>query len=246
MEFSRKIMKCNCRWKNCKRHGKCDECREHHKNHPKHPLPYCEKNKKQTTILENEITRSNEMDGIKLMIEEHKIIARMLKVIRSACYDVMNGKEIDYNDFENMIDFVRNYADKYHHEKEERFLFNKMVDEIGGAAEKLVKFGMLVEHDMGRLYMMELEKAVNNVKAGDDEARLDVIANAISYTHLLLRHIDKEDNVAYPYAKRELSKETINKVNNECNAFEEKMKISCVKDKYFHILEMLEQKYLNR
>ena len=33
-----------------------------------------------------------------------------------------------------------------------------MVDEIGGAAETLVKFGMLVEHDFGRLYIRELEE----------------------------------------------------------------------------------------
>lgn len=36
------MVKCNCKWKNCKRHGKCHECREHHKNHKKYPLPFCE------------------------------------------------------------------------------------------------------------------------------------------------------------------------------------------------------------
>lgn len=36
------MVKCNCRWINCKRHGKCDECREHHKNHKKYPLLFCE------------------------------------------------------------------------------------------------------------------------------------------------------------------------------------------------------------
>jgi len=155
----------------------------------------------------------------------------------------MNGKEIDYTDFEMMTDFVRNYADKHHHGKEENFLFNRMVDEIGGAAEKLVKFGMLVEHDFGRLYMKELEEALAKVKAGDDEAKLDVIANAVSYTHLLNRHIDKEDNVVYSFAKRALSEEILNKVNMECDAFEEEMNRAGVQNKYIQILELLEQKY---
>ena len=104
------------------------------------------------------------MDGIALMVDEHKNIKRMLEVIRKACLGIMNGKEIDYADFENMIDFVRNYADKNHHGKEEKILFTRMVDEIGGAAEKLVKFGMLVEHDLGRLFMKELEEALAKVK----------------------------------------------------------------------------------
>jgi Uncharacterized conserved protein len=182
------------------------------------------------------------MDGIVLMVEEHKNIKRMLEVIRKVCLSIMNGKEIDYTDFEMMVDFVRNYADKHHHGKEEKFLFNRMVD-IGGAAEKLVKFGMLVEHDFGRLYIKELEESLAKVKAGDDEAKLDVIANAVSYTHLLNRHIDKEDKVVYPFATRELSKEILSKVNTECDAFEEEMNRDGVQNKYIQVLELLEQKY---
>lgn len=112
-----------------------------------------------------------------LIIDEHKNIKRMLKVIRKASIGIVKGEEIDYKDFEMMIDFVRNYADKHHHGKEEKFLFNKMIDEIGGPAEKLVRYGMLVEHDFGRLYIMELEEAIIKVKAGEEEAKVDVIAN---------------------------------------------------------------------
>lgn len=183
------------------------------------------------------------MDGIALMVEEHKNIKRMLKVIRRACLGVINGKDINFDDFEKMIDFVRNYADKHHHGKEEKILFNKMVDEIGGAAEKLVKFGMLVEHDFGRMYMRDLEEALGKVKNGDEEAKLDVIANAVSYTNLLSRHIDKEDNVAYPFAKREFCEGTLEKINIECNSFEEEENKAGVQDKYIKMLEMFEEKY---
>jgi hypothetical protein len=31
---------CNCKRKNCVRHGKCSECLEYHSLHKKHP-PYC-------------------------------------------------------------------------------------------------------------------------------------------------------------------------------------------------------------
>lgn len=183
------------------------------------------------------------MDAITLMVDEHKNIKRMLLVIRKACLGIMNREEINYSDFEDMIDFVRNYADKTHHGKEEKILFNRMIDEIGGTAEKLVKFGMLVEHDLGRLYMTELEAALEKVKAGDKDARVDVIANAVSYTHLLNRHIDKEDKVVYAFAKRELSEETLDKINSECHAFEEETEKAGVQEKYIHILDRLEEKY---
>ncbi len=184
------------------------------------------------------------MDSIQLMVDEHVIIKRMLAVVRSASYGIMNGKEIDYDDFATMIDFVRKFADEHHHGKEEKFLFNKMIDEIGDTAEKLVKFGMLVEHDLGRLFMMDLEVALEKVKNGDDFAKIDVIANAVGYTNLLDRHIDKEDQVVYEFARKQLISETIAELNEKCEAFEIKAKENGVQDKYLKILESFEKKYI--
>jgi len=65
------------------------------------------------------------MDGINLMVDEHKFIKRMLEVIRKACIGIMNGKDIDYADFEKMIDFIRNYADNHHHGKEEKYFLTR-------------------------------------------------------------------------------------------------------------------------
>lgn len=184
------------------------------------------------------------MDGIQLMVDEHKNIKRMLVVLRKASYKVLKEDKIDYDDFYKMIDFVRNYADKQHHGKEEKFLFNRMVDEIGGVAETLIKFGMLVEHDFGRLYMSELEGALLRVKNGDDESKVDIIANAVSYTHLLYRHIEKEDNTVYTFANRKLSKETLTKINRECEEFESESSKNNIQEKYMKLLEELEEKYL--
>jgi hemerythrin-like domain-containing protein len=178
------------------------------------------------------------------MVEEHTYIKRMLNVIRKASYSILKGAEIEYTDFETMIDFVRNYADAHHHGKEEKMLFNRMIDEMGGAAEKLVRFGMLVEHDMGRLYMKDLEEALERVKQGEDEAKIDVIANAVSYANLLFRHIDKEDNLVYPFAEKGLKQETLDQINAECVIFENEMEEKSVQKHYIQILEQLENKYI--
>ncbi len=149
------------------------------------------------------------MNSIELMVNEHKNIKRMLAVIRKYCFKVLKNQQLDYNDFYRIIDFVRNYADKHHHGKEEDYLFNRMIEEIKGPTEKLVKHGMLVEHDLGRLYMQNLEKALKALENGEEEAKIDIIANAVSYTDLLYRHIEKEDDVVYKFAERNLSKETL-------------------------------------
>lgn len=178
--------------------------------------------------------------SIDLMVAEHVNIKRMLTVIRKYCYKVLKNEDVNYEDFFQLIDFVRNYADKHHHGKEENFLFNKMMTELGPVAEKLVRHGMLVEHDLGRLHMQELEAAVNKVINGDDEARLDVIANAISYTHLLQRHIDKEDNVVYTFAQNNLSKESIADLDRESKQFERDASREKIQEKYLKMLEEFE------
>lgn len=181
-------------------------------------------------------------NAIDIMNEEHKYITRMLKVIRKVCFKLMEGENINYDDFYLIIDFVKNYADSHHHKKEEKILFNRMVDNLGDLANKVINHGMLVEHDYGRLYMRNLGIALEKLKNGDKEAKLDVIANAISYTNLLERHIDKEDRVIYKFAERELSKEILEIVDIECNNYEDN-NIE-VKEKNIAILESLERKYI--
>lgn len=182
------------------------------------------------------------MTAIEIMNEEHRYILRLLKVVRKINLLILEGKEVDLKHFELVVDFIKNYADNHHHRKEEDFLFNKMVDNIGETAEKVVKYGMLVEHDLGRLYVSGLIEAVKAVQEGNNEAKLDIIANAISYTHLLERHIDKEDRVIYKFAERELKEEVLATVNEECKAYEEANKAES--DRCIKILEDLEEKYL--
>jgi hemerythrin-like domain-containing protein len=104
------------------------------------------------------------------MMEEHQYILRMLSVVRKACYKILQGEEVNYTDFDLMIDFIRSYADAHHHGKEEKLLFNEMAEHLGPAGNKLITHGMLVEHDLGRLFIGDLKEALNRVKNGDDES----------------------------------------------------------------------------
>ncbi|ACL76823.1 hemerythrin domain-containing protein [Ruminiclostridium cellulolyticum] len=184
------------------------------------------------------------MDCIDLMIDEHKNIKRMLKVIRAYCYKILKGEKVKYEDLFTIIDFVRNYSDAHHHGKEEKLLFDRMEKEMGPAAQKLIRHGMLVEHDLGRLHMQELEAAVKRVMEGDDESRLDIIANAVSYTHLLYRHIEKEDGVVYKFARNNLTKETMEILNQKCEKAEKEALEQHLQEKYLKLIEEFEKKVL--
>lgn len=182
------------------------------------------------------------MNAIDLMKEEHRYIERMLKVIREVSLRILKGEKVEYDDLYSIIGFVREYADGHHHNKEEVLLFNRMIENLGSTGEVIVRNGMLVEHDLGRLYMKNLEEAIGRLKDGSEDAKLDIIANLISYTDLLKRHIDKEDNVVYNFAARGLKEEILIKLDDECIKYE--VENEAIKVKNISLLESLEKKYL--
>ncbi len=182
------------------------------------------------------------MNGIELMIDEHKVIKRMLRVIRAACLDVLNNDEVDYDMFRDCIDFVRNFADKHHHGKEEEYLFDIMTKELGKEAVEAPLSGMYAEHDLGRLFIRTLEEALNRHEDGDDDARLDIIANAISYTDLLHRHIDKEDNALFRFAEKHLKPETLDNFNDMVKEYENRDSSIAAIQKYTSMVEEFESK----
>lgn len=182
--------------------------------------------------------------SIEVMVEEHEYIIRLIKVIRQASSNIFNGGEVDCEDFEEIIDFIRNFADKHHHGKEEKILFEEMKKHLGAAADKLITHGMLVEHDLGRLYINDAHEALEKVRQGDADSKLDLIAHLMNYGYLLIRHIGKEDTIVYPFAEKNLAEEVMDKVNVDSRKFEETAKEMGIQKHYIEILHRLEEKYL--
>lgn len=180
------------------------------------------------------------------MVEEHENIRRMLKITRNVCYRVMTKGDYDVDDFPRIIDFIRIYADKHHHGKEEDILFETMKEELETLAKSGAITGMYIEHDMGRLYMLNLEAALKEFKNGNDEARMDIIANAVSYTDLLDRHIEKENMALYKFAEKSLSDESKAFIDEESGKVEDLATESGLQDKYIALIEELEDKYLTK
>ncbi|MDO5522268.1 MAG: hemerythrin domain-containing protein [bacterium] len=185
------------------------------------------------------------MYGIEVLVNEHENIKRMAEVMRAASLQVMNGAELVVADFDAMVDFIRNYADKHHHKKEEDVLFMYMKEDLGQVAQTLITNGMLVEHDLGRLHMKELDEALRSYELDqNDQAKLDVIVNTTGYTYLIKRHIDKENAAVFTFGERGLKEESRNQVDQKTKELEEAAQKDGLQEKYLNILATLEKKYL--
>lgn len=188
--------------------------------------------------------RDDEMYSIELMVEEHDHILELLTVIRKACCGILEGQEVDDGDFRNMIAFARNYADKHHHGKEEQILFQEMTQRLGQIGVNLIQHGMLVEHDLGRLHLSDLETALNQYR--DDPKtiyKLNILAEAAGYANLLQRHIEKENQIVYAYAEKNLTQDILQSVDERVQEFEKNAQQAKTQETYLQMLRELKEKY---
>lgn len=184
------------------------------------------------------------MDSIDLMRQEHENIMILVKVFRSACCRILEGGSVEQEDFQDMISFARTYADRHHHGKEEQILFREMTAHLGTVAVNLIQHGMLVEHDMGRFHIGQLEEALSRYKeSGCVEDKLEILVNAAGWANLLQRHIEKEDSVVYAFARSRLPGEVLQNVDREILEFEKQEALQGVQETALDILKRLKERY---
>lgn len=141
--------------------------------------------------------------------EEHRVILRALGVLEAAAARLAGGRPLPEGWWPEIIAWLRGFADKNHHAKEETSLFPAMVKagvpSVGGPIEV-----MLEEHQRGRALVRAME-------AGEP---LDRAAKARDYVALLREHIDKENGVLFPLADAVLDEAAQRALQREFEAVE--------------------------
>jgi len=141
--------------------------------------------------------------------EEHRVILRALGVLEVAAARLAGGRPLPEGWWPEIIWWLRGFADKNHHTKEETSLFPAMVKagvpSVGGPIEV-----MLEEHQRGRALVRAME-------AGEPAARA---AKAREYVTLLREHIEKENGVLFPLADAVLDAPAQRALQREFDAVE--------------------------
>jgi hemerythrin-like domain-containing protein len=141
------------------------------------------------------------MQATDVLMEEHRVIEKVLAALEIAANRLAAGQEISMDFFTQAADFIKNFADGSHHKKEEGILFTAL--EENGMPREAGPLGvMLMEHEQGRHFTRAMREGAEKVLAGDDSAKQQVIQNALGYAALLSQHIQKEDQVLFPMANQ--------------------------------------------
>ena len=167
------------------------------------------------------------MKPTKILSEEHKNIIKIIGALNKECDSLESGKPLDKEFFIKAVDFIKNYADKFHHAKEEDILFkefNKSRSHCNPTEQ------MLYEHDLGRNFVKGMEQA------SKENNKEKLMENARGYSQLLQEHIYKEDNILYPMADEALNEKT------QKSMLEKFKKLEKNKEKYLSVLKYFEKR----
>jgi len=191
------------------------------------PIPNVER---KTKARSKELKYSPPM---KKLVDEHALIKRWIALIPQVLEHLDVESSDDLKVISEGADFIRSYADKFHHAKEEDILFKYFDENLD------VLRTMLEDHTRGRSHVKALIEAV------EKKDKKGIVEHLSAYRELLTEHIKKEDEILYPWMDRHFSVKEVgelfsrfnevdeisgNGVTERCKAFvvkvEEKMKNS--------------------
>ncbi len=148
---------------------------------------------------------------IKRLVDEHTLIKKWIEqipiVTENLDIESVSGRQLILDG----LDFIRFYADQFHHAKEEEILFEYTDKNLD-----IIKT-MLADHEAARGYVRSVSEAV------EKKDRFAAIDYLNAYKDLLIEHIKKEDEILYPWIDRGLSTTQVGELFTKFNEAEEKI-----------------------
>ncbi len=151
---------------------------------------------------------------------EHRLIERVLAVLERATQQLERGEEVAPDTLAQALTFVRGFADGCHHAKEEHALFPVLASKSPTIEDGPVRV-LTADHEAGRKLMRDLERGIEAMRQGRPEGAFEARKALTTYTHMLRRHIAKEEEILFPLSEGLLTSEDAKKLEEQFERVEE-------------------------
>jgi hemerythrin-like domain-containing protein len=166
---------------------------------------------------------------MKKLVDEHVLIKRLVallpEIVKNLDVDSDEGRQLVID----TVEFIRFYADKYHHAKEEDILFKYFDENLD-----ILKV-MHEDHTQARSHVKAILAALER------KDKTTVAKHLTAYGELLTEHIKKEDEILYPWLDKNLSDTQIGELFAKFNETDEQIGYSPAK--YEAFINRLEEKF---
>lgn len=140
-----------------------------------------------------------------LMIE-HRLIERMISVMEKELERTKKEKTANPKFIDTAVNFIRTYADKCHHGKEEKIMFRDLEKKAMKPDDKRIMEELIQEHVQARKMTGQLVEAKTKYENGNEAALVTIIDIMNQLVQFYPKHIEKEDKVFFKPAMEYLTK----------------------------------------
>jgi hemerythrin-like domain-containing protein len=124
---------------------------------------------------------------------EHRLIERMVEVIRKKIAVMEREKAVDTSFVSDAVDFIRVYADRCHHGKEEDILFRDLEKKDLSEEHARILGELVEEHRRARRLTGEVVDLNARYLNGQKELLGDILDRLRALAAMYPPHIEKED-----------------------------------------------------
>jgi hemerythrin-like domain-containing protein len=179
------------------------------------------------------------MSAIEKLIDEHRLISRMVNVLTVLHKRLESGSDADVNVLTDVIDFFRMFVDKNHHAKEEDALFPTLERRAVNPAECTIQ-SLKNEHEQSRILTTTLSDATGQYKNGDPKAKSKISATIRSSIDLFSDHVWRENILLFPTAEKALQEAELDEVTRSYYEIEKRLGTDFL-SKYELLVDALEK-----
>ena len=173
------------------------------------------------------------------LMVEHRLLEKMLDITSKELALISKTGKVNPIFIDTLVDFIRTYADRTHHGKEEDILFKALEHKDMHSDDQRMMQDLVTDHILSRKVVGELVAANKNYVAGDVNS-MGVIVDKLSFLlNLYPNHISKEDKLFFPNTEKYFSDEELDKMLDDFREFDSRM----IHEKYRRLYESLKADY---
>jgi hemerythrin-like domain-containing protein len=167
------------------------------------------------------------------MMIEHRLIEKGIELVGAESDRLRGHGALDPLYIDALVDFIRTYADRTHHGKEEDILFRDLARKKLSDGDRRIMGELTEEHAFARKTVAALVAAKERCLAGDGQA-LTVVADSMADLYgLYPPHIRKEDKIFFPASMKYFSRAEMDAMLAEMEKFDQKM----IHEKYASVVQ---------
>jgi len=168
---------------------------------------------------------------------EHRLIEQMFRLVELEISNIRAEGETNPVFLDAMVDFVRTYADRTHHGKEEGILFTRLAGKQLSTEDQQAMEQLVEEHKFARKTVGELIEAKEAYVRGDEGCLKTIVDKMDTLSQFYPEHIRKEDKEFFPSTETYFTQDDLDTMLSEFREFDRSM----IHEKYRTVVEQLKR-----